>query len=341
MKITPSLQECLDRFERHATHLNDKRLLAWVRLQMIAEEAQSVTPDQQYVRRSFLSGREDLVSQVYCLQRELEAWERGLETGITNGKSNRIFDMSSGRMADDLSLETLTMHYLYSKAKVLEIPLHAYHDLSQLIAYPFLDHASTPPLQLQPVMAPVYMRSATPFLEACHKVLEYFASLPPDALGNCPTVVFVRAVYTMRALRLITRGSMFEGDRNVHSRIEEIQKRVEKVLIAASREQGRWIPSVILAVWRRMGCGPAGKKGGMVEGLPTVSAFPTPDGCQTGIELTSSYENHILGMDSEQIFAIDDLDIPEIDCSFVPQSTLDTQMIETFLHGFGAADLVI
>lgn len=86
-KLTPSLQECLEKFGQHATSIHDKCLLARVKLQMISEEAQGVTPSQDHVRGSFLSKTTDLTSQVYCFLRQLGKWEAGLEEGVMNGKA--------------------------------------------------------------------------------------------------------------------------------------------------------------------------------------------------------------------------------------------------------------
>lgn len=263
------------------------------------------------------------------------------------------------------------IHYLYCKVKVFEVPMHAYHDLSRLIAYPFRCN-SEPQEQtgeLPPsIMAPVYMRVAVPFMEACHSLLDAFASTPADVLGGCPTVPFVRAMYAISGLRLVAKKPLLDGDVGVQGRIEDIQGRVDSVMVTAVGDQKRQIPSTVLDIWRRIGGNRERRRAtssfihadtviGEERGNDNGTAS-TPE-TQTAKTGSSSRESLMLGLDQSQAFIMESIHtgssptitmipgftqnfapLPDYSCALRAQSNLENQMMDTFLNGFGVADLV-
>lgn len=245
----------------------------------------------------------------------------------------------------------MSIHYLYIQTKILEIPLHAYHDLSRLIAYPFVckDDSAYQQHSIPSIMAPVYLRVANPFIDACHNLLDTFASLSPETLANLPTVPFVRAIYALNALQLLVQGPVFKGDAGVRKRIEVVKGSVEDVLVAAVGKEGRSVPLAVLGVWKRIGGRGSGRVS-MVSDLDTgresnagemVVAEERPRGQLISKELSSSgFDMGPTYPDKSQnmmdLGGMNSLSMIQ-DCSF---AGIDDRMMETFLNGFGAADLI-
>ena len=92
LNLTPSTQKCLQKFGELASAVNDRRLLAWVQLQLIAEEVHTMMPDQRHVRGSALMSSLHLESEIRRLEHLFDAWSRSLDADITNGMfHNRLF----------------------------------------------------------------------------------------------------------------------------------------------------------------------------------------------------------------------------------------------------------
>ncbi|UJO25260.1 uncharacterized protein CLAFUR5_14574 [Fulvia fulva] len=224
--LTPAVRVALDAFSKRAETTNDRRLLAWIRLEMIAEDVQSVTPNQQYSRESFLAMSSDVAANVYRLHIRLENWQKELQPGIMN--------------------ELLFVHFQYCKAKLYEVPVHFHHDLSKLVAYPFTGgDDSAPDDETHGGDSNAILRRAVqPYHDACRGVLHAVLAITPEALGGCPTVLLARAVYAMNGLKVGQRRHGIEED------VRSIHTLIANHLSKAVGEHGRQIPRVFLHVWK-------------------------------------------------------------------------------------------
>jgi hypothetical protein len=85
LSFPDSAHRFLAAFETRSTALNDKRLVAWVKLQLLAEEVEAA-------KARLLSGTEgpnlSNPSVLIDFRDRFDQWEKNLSRGILNGKSS-------------------------------------------------------------------------------------------------------------------------------------------------------------------------------------------------------------------------------------------------------------
>lgn len=79
--------DALSTFAEHATSLNDKRLVAWVKLQLIAEDIERMKTNMEAHEGSagLSANRKNLQEDISVFVNRLSLWEAALESGILNG----------------------------------------------------------------------------------------------------------------------------------------------------------------------------------------------------------------------------------------------------------------
>ena len=78
MSFTRSAQQCLATFEASANSCNDKRLIAWLKLQLVVEDLEKKR--SQTLLEEAMCGFDDI-------RERYEQWERAIEPGVLNGES--------------------------------------------------------------------------------------------------------------------------------------------------------------------------------------------------------------------------------------------------------------
>ena len=92
MSLAKAAIEFLDLFEQNTTHINDKRLVAWVKLQIIAEEVEAVRVKLQESAEKPACHVSNAMNQdlVRTLEDRLGAW-RYTSQAVMNGESSQTY----------------------------------------------------------------------------------------------------------------------------------------------------------------------------------------------------------------------------------------------------------
>ena len=233
LKMPPYGRVIKESFSASALSLNDKRLVAWANLQVIAEDVDAA---------KWNTGDFDLSVAVD----QLDLWEMSLEAGVMNGKFSSTIPPSAKIVA------SLQVHFHYCKAKLFESVLDVDHDPQELVP-PFLaTSASTKTANA--VISQPYARALVGLVTSCHSILETIVSLDAQTLRACITTTFVKTLHALKVLVMLRRVQRYQGH-SIHYVIsadglkidEYVRVTCEKLKAAAGPSKCR-IPSMILGV---------------------------------------------------------------------------------------------
>ena len=82
LRFPKTAERCLTAFEARSTILNDKRLVAWLRLQLLAEEVETIKAEL-LLRKGQADSNGP--SSLHDLREQFDCWERSLTPGVMNG----------------------------------------------------------------------------------------------------------------------------------------------------------------------------------------------------------------------------------------------------------------
>ncbi|KIV94429.1 hypothetical protein PV10_02196 [Exophiala mesophila] len=177
-----SMSDVLDEFDRSCDHVNDKRLVAWVRLQVIAEEIETL-------RVRFMGVEER-------------------STGTESPPADRSFmNTLEGKLAEwryanqSVTNSSLQIHFFYCRTKLYELAV--FISQAQTHSLPIFpprtgDQNHVTPRQANPDMA--YIRVVMSLIQSSHSILDTVIHLDIPTYLNCPTVTTVRALYAMQMI---------------------------------------------------------------------------------------------------------------------------------------------
>ncbi|KAL8828575.1 MAG: hypothetical protein Q9191_002512 [Dirinaria sp. TL-2023a] len=221
--FTSSVHLILDLFESLAITANDKRLAAWLKLQLIADKIEQA--------RRYSTDFE--IDALVC---EINEWESGLGPEIING--------------------SLYVHLHYCKARLFENILFTDHNFEELTP----PYVSKPDQTITRggVSNPVYAKAVIDLILACHAILDGMILMEDDTLRGCPTFTYAKALYALRILSLIQATvsyprhalSQFIDERNL--RIENYFDQIRSKLRVTAGEMMCRVPSIISGVVENM-----------------------------------------------------------------------------------------
>ncbi|KAM0487290.1 hypothetical protein ACHAPX_000561 [Trichoderma viride] len=177
---TESTRNGVDVFEKNSVLDNDKRLAAWVRLQMIAEEVEA------------LRVRASLAAKV---QGEADP------SGLVDQPTLSSLESRFSRWRDNHQLVfngSLRMHFFYCRIKFYELAV---------TCSPFRSsHPKTQPPALAMARDMTYVRTIMSLIQSSHSALDTLVLFDTATYRCCPTVVSVRALYALQELFTIWKA---------------------------------------------------------------------------------------------------------------------------------------
>ncbi|KAH8885844.1 hypothetical protein GQ53DRAFT_695403 [Thozetella sp. PMI_491] len=177
MAWTDSMLGILERFEQTTVHANDRRLATWVRLQIIAEDIESLRtkllapPDATQGNNSMTIGQSD----VQVLEQKL-------------GKQRRA--------AQPIMNASLRVHFFYCRCKLYEVAITMCQTQAAPLPSSNLLHEFCPS-HLDTARDTTYIRVIMSLIQSSHSVLDVLLHLEPDTYLKCPTVTTIRSLYAI------------------------------------------------------------------------------------------------------------------------------------------------
>lgn len=83
--FSPGTDIALETFAEHATTTNDKRLIAWVKLQLIAEDIERMKTNIESQTESIFTDKEAVKNDLSMFSNRLSDWERMTKEPVLNG----------------------------------------------------------------------------------------------------------------------------------------------------------------------------------------------------------------------------------------------------------------
>ncbi|KKO96461.1 hypothetical protein THAR02_11438 [Trichoderma harzianum] len=172
MVWTDGMRKGLDAFDKNSVNDNDKRLVAWVRLQMIAEGVEAL---RLKVQVSLAQPGTDAASPVD--QRTISSLE---------GRFARWRDA-----AQPVLNGSLRMHFFYCRIKFYELAV---------TCSPTRSAINTQPPALAVVRDMAYIRAIMSLIQSSHSALDTLVFFDIATYRRCPTVTSIRALYALQEI---------------------------------------------------------------------------------------------------------------------------------------------
>ncbi|KAL7924582.1 hypothetical protein ACQKWADRAFT_287024 [Trichoderma austrokoningii] len=178
---TESMRNGVDVFEKNSVLDNDKRLVAWVRLQMIAEEVEALRVKASSAAKA--QGEADL-------------------SGLVDQQTLSSLESRFSRWRDDSQLVfdgSLRMHFFYCRIKFYELAV---------TCSPFrsASHPKSQPQSLAIAGNMTYVRTVMSLIQSSHSALDTLVLFDTVSYRCCPTIVSVRALYALQELFTIWKA---------------------------------------------------------------------------------------------------------------------------------------
>ncbi|KAL7955029.1 hypothetical protein V8C34DRAFT_292710 [Trichoderma compactum] len=169
---TESMRKGLDAFDKNCVHDNDRRLVAWVRLQMIAEGVEALR-----IKSSLAPPGADAASPVdqhtiSSLESRFGRW-RDAAQPVQNG--------------------SLRMHFFYCRVKFYELAVTCSPTWSA-------PHTEMQPPVLAAVRDVAYIRAIMSLIQSSHSALDTLVLFDIATYRRCPTVTSIRALYALQEI---------------------------------------------------------------------------------------------------------------------------------------------
>lgn len=234
LRWTPFMEASAARLIAHPNApLADQKLVAWVKLQRLAEKAVE----------SFFTGKEPLdISDRANQQKvtdycdELDQWQRSLAFKIDG---------------------SLGIHYNQIRSRALCVclyPDHGFHDFRPPFRIRHLNSEMPPP----PTLTPFFARTVLGLVEALHGALESFVSMSTIDLLAAPIISYVRTCHALSVLLMLGMASIRPGndiskilDQPI-LRLDHYFARIQQVVGSAVGPVGCKTPAKYVAIVKRM-----------------------------------------------------------------------------------------
>ncbi|KAL6872758.1 hypothetical protein J3F83DRAFT_730905 [Trichoderma novae-zelandiae] len=170
---TDSTRKGLDAFDKNSMHEHDKRLVAWVRLQMIAEEAETLR-----IKASSSLAPAEVSSPVdqhtlSSLESRFGRW-RDAAQPVLNG--------------------SLRMHFFYCRLKFYELAVTCSP------ARPASPRETQPPALAAAARDMAYTRAIMSLIQSSHSALDTLVLFDVATYRRCPTTTSIRALYALQEI---------------------------------------------------------------------------------------------------------------------------------------------
>ncbi|KZM20863.1 sequence-specific DNA binding RNA polymerase II transcription factor [Ascochyta rabiei] len=176
------MEECLNMLEKSPLQA-DQRTLAWLKLQRIADEANTAFGfDDASTSFSLSELRMQMILRIF--ERRMHDWKKSVPKEV-------------------LTL-TLTMEYHQNMLSMWEFGMDGgRYDVTEFrnrhLTLPALDDDSVQPESLLS-RSPLQINATTKCIIEAHAILECFVEIPNDTLQKAPNLIFVRAIYALVVL---------------------------------------------------------------------------------------------------------------------------------------------
>ncbi|KAH7139968.1 hypothetical protein B0J13DRAFT_447937 [Dactylonectria estremocensis] len=184
------VERCIKVLERSPfLHLNDRRLVAWTKLQRLAEESLTMVGFDDGTSVDFSDARTRFILK-HCSEMVIE-WRQSV--------------------ADDIMCGPLEMHYQMILIAVDEPALYYEHNISDFrppYAIRALPLASKPPKASDMKMTAAITQCAA----SAQRLISYFLGLPTDVLRSAPVITYTRMAYAAVVLVKVYVSTRANGD---------------------------------------------------------------------------------------------------------------------------------
>ncbi|KAK4070826.1 hypothetical protein Trihar35433_5293 [Trichoderma harzianum] len=226
MVWTDSMRKGLDAFEKKSVHDNDRRLVAWVRLQMIAEGVEAL---RIKVQVSLAQPGADAASPVdqhtiSSLESRFARW-RDAAQPVLNG--------------------SLRMHFFYCRVKFYELAVTCNPTQSTT-------HTGTQPPALAAARDMACIRAIMSLIQSSHSALDTLVLFDIATYRRCPTVTSIRALYALQELITVwksvyhQRGYLSEFVNEEVLALSFYARQTEEFFKQATGTEGFGIPKMAL-----------------------------------------------------------------------------------------------
>ncbi|KAI4934531.1 hypothetical protein J4E85_002388 [Alternaria conjuncta] len=176
------MEECFNILEKSKL-LDDKRIVAWLKLQRIADEANTAFGfDDASTSFSLSELRMQIILRIF--DRRMQDWRKGIP--------------------DDVMTLNLQIEYYSDMLSMWEFGMDGgRYDVIEFrnrhITLPALDDDCVQPESLLSRSA-LQINATTKCISAAHTILDFFIAVPVDKLRKSPNALYVRAVYSLVTL---------------------------------------------------------------------------------------------------------------------------------------------
>ncbi|EXL91986.1 hypothetical protein NOF04DRAFT_16331 [Fusarium oxysporum II5] len=233
----PWVQECINILDSPAsTHLGDRRLAAWIRLQRLAEESLAIArvgSDENSSRFNHSDPRTRFILQG-CLER-VKDWRQNLP--------------------EEVMTLTLEIHYHVILLNLYEPGLYDNHEFRDFRP-PYAIHTFLSTNTFAPDL-PQYVDARIECLNVARNLIQLFLQFSPKILQQVPVIVFTRMMYAVVMIiklevfnRPTTDGANMSEAKQI-SALDLMRLVLEKLKL--SSDEGRFfIPTTFHAVLKRL-----------------------------------------------------------------------------------------
>ncbi|CAO2651994.1 Nn.00g002770.m01.CDS01 [Neocucurbitaria sp. VM-36] len=176
------MEECFNILEK-SNSLDDKRIIAWLKLQRIADEANTAFGfDDASTSFSLSELRMQIILRIF--DRRMQDWKKSVP--------------------DDVLTVFATIEFHQNMLSMWEFGMDGgRYDVTEFrnrhLTLPALDDDCVQPESLLSRSA-LQINATTKCIGAAHSILECFFSIPTEKLQKAPNVIYVRAIYALVAL---------------------------------------------------------------------------------------------------------------------------------------------
>ncbi|EWZ36383.1 hypothetical protein FOZG_10394 [Fusarium oxysporum Fo47] len=233
----PWVQECINILDSPAsTHLGDRRLAAWIRLQRLAEESLAIArvgSDENSSRFNHSDPRTRFILQG-CLER-VKDWRQNLP--------------------EEIMTLTLEIHYHVILLNLYEPGLYDNHEFRDFRP-PYAIHTFLSTNTFAPDL-PQYVDARIECLDVARNLIQLFLQFSPKILQQVPVIVFTRMMYAVVMiikLEVFNRPTTDGGDMSEAEQIAALDlMRLVLEKLKLSSDEGRFfIPTTFHAVLGRL-----------------------------------------------------------------------------------------
>ncbi|GFP60252.1 hypothetical protein TASIC1_0017001400 [Trichoderma asperellum] len=231
ISFSPSTGVALAIFKQYATETNDRRLVAWLQLQIIAEDVEAMKREAEMSSDPAVVEHINVKEKSALLEQRLRDWEAKLDRTLLTAS-----------LEIDLNL---------CKSKLHELVICFDHNV-QSLSLPSLATKSDAPLPgSRAPLSPTYTRILLSFISDCQSILDVLLNTGPENIRSLPLLTFFRVPYAFKALAMLQKRVTDPNDKiiqiidNDTLKWAHYARSVSKVLEDASTH-GLYAPAAVV-----------------------------------------------------------------------------------------------